>query len=406
MSTYSFSYSIPYLFLFICFIYYYISEQNSDGENNNKIFYKVLVTFVFFFGFRGFVYTDWSNYYKLFEDIPTLWERSFLSLFKTDFYEEFSTDIASDKSGMEVGFIYYTSIIKSFFPNYFVWVLISTIIDFAILNAFFKRYSKLYVLSFLFFLAFGGLIFEINLMRNIKAVLLFFISIRYIEKQSLIKYSLINLLGFLFHSSSIIFFPLYFILNKNITVKFFWFIFVLGNVIFLFQVHYLEPVMTFFADMVGGRIALLTRVYFESDQTSQPFGITLGYIERTFTFVLFLSYRTKLIEQNDYNKIFINIYLLYYITCIYFTEIFVVVDRMSLLFIVSYWILYPNVISLIKNGKLRNLIVAIILFYCLIKIGMSNSNILSLYQNIIFGITNVDQKYIELTNNIDIIFNK
>lgn len=62
--------------------------------------------------------------------------------------------------------------------------------------------------------------FSMNGVRQAVAMMLFYYSFRFIRERNLKMYFIINGIGFMFHSSAIIFFPLYFVLNKKYKFKF------------------------------------------------------------------------------------------------------------------------------------------------------------------------------------------
>ena len=115
----------------------------------------------------------------------------------------------------------------------------STIINAVLLNVFFKRYlsAKYYALGFILFIAFYGLTLEVDLMRNIKALLIFLIALRFVEERKPIQYFLLISLAFFFHWSALFFIPLYFFLHKPISLRTFIVVLVIGNLIFIFNIQ-------------------------------------------------------------------------------------------------------------------------------------------------------------------------
>lgn len=396
MPTFSNQYSIPYLiFLFYLIMLVFIEfRQLNLGKNTTITRWATIIGFIFFIGLRGFIYSDWISYYNLFEKIPTIWDGGLSSFSKSDFSEQFATDVNIGKSGIEIGFLYFTYLLKSIAPNYFVWVFINTVIDILILDIFFRRYSKYYVFGFIIFFVFGGMMIECNLMRNVKAILLFLISLNYLEERKIIPYMLLNLVGILFHTSAFIFIPLYFILNKVWPKWLLWSIFVIGNILFIFHIGYLEPIMLTLADTLGGRLAVQIKLYFAMDLYNQSYGISLGYIERVITFLAIILFQHKLIEQRRSNCMFINAYVLYFICFFFFSEIMVAVERLTLIFIFSYWIIYPELLYLIKKITYKIIVFGTMFIYCALKIVSTNSNILSKYDNLVFGIVSYEERSI------------
>jgi hypothetical protein len=403
MPVYSYAYSIPYLiFLFYFVILLFFEFRAIKFEKDTKyIRWAAIIGFVFFFGFRGFIFTDWMMYYPLFNKLPTIWDGGILSVLNPDFTEEFVSNTDVGKAGIELGFVYFTILFKSIIPDYHAWILFNTIIDVILLNIFIKRYSSYYVLSFIFFVAFGGLIIECNLMRNVKAILLFLISIKYLQERRIVPYMLLNLVGLMFHSSAIVYFPLYFILQKQWPQWLLWSIFIIGNVVFLLQIKYLEPILLSFANLVGGRMGVQIKLYFVIDLYSKPFSISYGYVEQVITFLLLIFNQKKLIEQKPENIIFINSYVLYFIIYFFFAEIMVAIERLTLLFIFSYWILYPEIFKLVRETMNKMLLIITLIGYCCMKLVLMNCNVFSRYDNLLFGIENFDERSLKVYNDLD-----
>lgn len=406
MEPFNYEYSIPYLaFLaFLTALMFLEFRQIKFEKETSYIRWVTILAIVVFFGLRGFVYTDWMMYYPLFDKLPTIWEGGLTSVLNSDFSEDFITDVSMGKAGLELGFIYFAVIFKSIIPNYFAFIFFNSLIDILLLDIFFRRYSNYYVLSFILFIVFGGLGLEFNLLRNFKALLLFLVSLKYLQERRIIPFMLINLVGYLFHSSALIFLPLYFILHKEWPNWLIWGIFIVGNILFLMHIKYLQPITLAVADMIGGRMAVKAKLYFVSDFYSQAYGLGLGYIERVVTFLAFILLQKKLIAQNRHNIIFINIYLLYFIIYFFFSELMVAVERLSLLFVFAYWILYPEILATIKEISNKFLVILLLIGYSTVKVAQVNSNIFSRYDNLLFGIQNYEDRKMIIENNKDAIF--
>jgi hypothetical protein len=404
--AFQYAYSIPYLIALLYLIGLMFAEflliKNQRGTN--AVRWGVLVGFMFFFGLRGFIYTDWVIYHPFFEKLPTIWEGGLTSVLSSDFSEQFVTDANVGKAGVEMGFVYFSVLIKSIAPNYFFFVFINTLVDLILLDAFVKRYSKYYVLSFLLFFVFGGLGIEINLMRNVKALMLFLLSIRYITEKRLIPFLLLNGLGFLFHSSAILFFPMYFLLNKTWPKWLVWTLFAVGNVLYIFKIQYLQSAAIGLADLVGGRMGVKVRLYFASDFYNQAYGFGIGYFERVLTFLVVTLFGTKLCEHNPKSRIFINAFYLYFIVYFFFSEILVAVERLSLLFVFSYWILYPELLNYLQKTLQKWMVLCLLLFYSVVKTVQANSNIYARYDNLMWGVQSFEDRKILIENYMDALF--
>lgn len=360
--------AIPYILLCLFLIFLYLNETRKikliSVASARKVSFVVLLIFI---GLRGHIYSDFVNYYIFFENLPDLF--NFTSSAFTDWL-------------FEPGFVLYSSIIKTIVPDYFGWVFVNTLIDLLVFRYVFRRYTASQILPVIFFIAFNGLYIEFNLYRNVKAIDLFLLSLPFLEKRKCLPYMLLNILGTTFHSSSIVFLPLYFILGKEIPRYIRWIGIIIANVIFLLQFGFVSDFLNSlsifqsmsFYDKLSGHI--------ENSEAGQ--NISFGYIERTFSILLFTLLYNKLVKQSRSNIIFYNCFWLYYISFLFFYEVQVLVDRIPTLFMFSYWVLYPNVLNL--KFKSRQLIYIFSFILVFLKVFLSNSISPAKYDNVLFGI--------------------
>jgi hypothetical protein len=198
-----------------------------------------------------------------------------------------------------------------------------------------------------------------------------------------------------------VFFPLYFFLHKKIPTWLLWAIFLLGNTITLLHISYLQPLMLSFADMVGGRLGVQIKLYFAIDFFNQSYGISIGYLERVITYLLIILFQNKLIQQNERNRLFINGYVLYFFIFFFFSEIMVAVERLSLLFVFSYWILYPNLLALVKEIANKVVFTITLILFCYMKVVMATINVFAKYDNVLFGIESYESRIQRVENDMD-----
>ena len=186
----------------------------------------------------------------------------------------------------------------------------------------------------------------------------------------------------LFHTSSIVYFPLYFILGKRFSRSFYVCIFVIGNILYLMQIRYISGVLKSASGIVGGQVAFLINRYIDNSHWNTSYGISIGYIERVFTYILTLRFSNRLFKK-DSNVMFVNCLFLYVLVYLCFSEMKILTDRLPLLFAFSYWVIYPQIYSFLsKNGKLAFL--GMFILYSCLKIAVGYRSILVLYDNALF----------------------
>jgi hypothetical protein len=360
---------IPYLIVFVILFFFHFVEKKLKAEKKSTIILYTFIIFivVVFFGFRGFVYTDFISYYSFFNNIPSL------------YFEN------EDYNGMfiEPLFIGYVRLVKTIYNNYHFFIFISSLIDIYLLYKIFKKYIGHFCLPMALFIAFQGLIFEFNLMRNIKSLLIFLLSIEYLINKKSLKYFSLNIIGILFHFSSIIYIPIYFILNKKFNKLLIFSVILFSNIIFFskFDVtnYFLEKLnlLAYFdLEVVANKINSYSKL------NSSVF--SFGYLEKTIFLIIILIFMKDLLNnKSKYTNIFFNSFIIYYGASLIFTSSIVLNDRIPILFIYSYWFLIPFLFDSFKNKNNKILIITYIFLISISKVFVANSSYLSKYENIL-----------------------
>lgn len=375
MSGYSYIYTIPYLLLTLFFLVLARNELSLEEQNKKTIHRICMFLFLFFFGLRGFIGWDYTSYYPAFTD----WDLSFIDVNLFERGNEF-----------DAGFSVYLSVIHVFTENYHVFIFITTLLDVILLNIIIKRYSLNYALSFALFLAFN-LALEVDLLRNIKSVLLFLVALEYLKSRQPIKYFLLIFIATTFHWTAIIYFPLYFFLHKKLSRSIVIAIVIIGNIIFFTSAF---SFLSFFSDALsslGGVFELKQESYFESGDFTKSWGFSIGYFERLLTVIIILIYYDKLVEQNSDNILFINLYIIYISMFLYLSDLHILINRFSLFFSCTYWVLIPAVLYLLDFHK-RKLFFGAIVIYCFLKILVTTNHIYYRYDNLLFGIESFENR--------------
>ncbi|MDR0443433.1 MAG: EpsG family protein [Treponema sp.] len=355
-------------------------QANSANYNYLLSFqeYFVVGLLIVFFGFRGYVLIDWINYSKWYADSPTL-------------FDGFSQIKLFFELGKEKGFLFYMVLCKTISSNYLFFQFISSVTDVIILNYFFKRVvHENIIMCFVFFILFSGLSMEMHLLRNVKSILIFMLSIKYIEERKIIKYSILNCIGALFHISSLLYIPLYFILDKKIPRLIVLFIFILGNFIFFLRIEWVKLFLSNVS--VPGRLGLLSNHYLASSvRYSQAVGFTIGYFERCFSFFLVYYFSNKLIKIDKANIVYINVLYIYSFMYLYFSEMYIIIERLVKLFIFSYWVIYPKM-YLLFSRKSKYIFISVLLLYGTLKLGMSYNKYFNYYDNVLLSYKSFEER--------------
>ena len=308
-------YSTPYVIVF--FILSVLSIPVTNSHKNRLYFDAVKFMILSYFilaviGTRAYLMTDWIAYKPVFDSLPVIGEDGFFIKFIEN---EYATCILYTLFGI---------ISKSIYNSYFLFQFFCILFDYIFWIKIIEREDKRYEIFFMFFLflfTFYGPTLEINLLRNIKAVVLFVWSIKYIRTRNLRKFLLCNFLGILFHTSAILFLPLYFVLHKKINRKLLLAMFFLGSVIFILKINWFIPFLRFSIKILPLPkdfyvIAKILDALWQKGHTTR-YGSLFGYFERAITFLLFYFYQVQLfhLSLNFFciEIIELNLYLLFLI---------------------------------------------------------------------------------------------
>lgn len=371
-------YSIPYvllvLFLMVLSLLY-AKRKQTDLEHCQRVEWLGLSVFFVFFALRGYIFTDWMTYYEEFD--------------KTSWYNLMHWGI--DAKMREPGFVLLMNVCKTLFDNYHFFVFVVTAIDTALLLAFFRKYSDNVLFSLIVFLCFWGFVIYANLLRNSIALFVMLNALRYIQERKIVSYYGACAVATCFHFSTIIFLPLYFFMHRRINKWVYLTVFIACNAIFLLHIPIFLKLVTLLG--IGGDFLENKLEWYTA--TNQGLGIGFGYLERLITGLLVFCYFDKLNSIRKENSIFINALLAYFICIFTFSQFPEVANRIGMLFIASYWILWKDLLRCFEFQNNRYLFMSFISLYCIFKTVTTINQPCNEYDNLLFGIKSYqERKYI------------
>ena len=230
-----------------------------------------------------------------------------------------------------------------------------------------------------------GLVFELNIIRNLIACCIFFLSIDSIINRKFFRYCIFVFVATLFHSSAVIYLPLYFILTKKVNRKFILIVFLIGNGIFFLQFPIAKTMLRFLVDLFYvRRLSDVISFYLRSETFNTSYGLSIGLIEREFTFLLIFNQEKKLLEKyGEKMRLFINSLYLYIFIFFWLADINIVIDRITIMFYYSYWILYPCVYEKTSRKGRKYLFLCIFFLFGIMKLFVSNNTFDSKYHSLL-----------------------
>jgi hypothetical protein len=318
-------YIVIYLFLLISCVF------------RNKYINKCLTFFfIFLFAFicaiRDHIGTDFENYILYYDLSPFINE-----FFKADFLAEPSfwllCSFCKTFSLGSVGLFFFSSIISSLvvlkvsnkiIPKYFLPVLL------------------------VFYVLFLGR-FQFNTIRHGLMVVFVWWAFLYINERSLYKFSILIIISFSFHIIGILFFPFYWLLNKEVNEKrMFLFLvsaFLIGRYVPVFDILLkILPVTSVFFE----KTLFYTTDYY-SDK-SPELGYTFGLLFNVMLLFVCVYKRKYFIQYRHFNtlinSLFIGIFLF-----LLFNKFGIFVERFTSCFYLSLIFLIPMFLIVIPQKK-------------------------------------------------------
>lgn len=381
------TYAFPYvLFISSFFIFQYLPKAIGRTEQYYYPRLYVLFSLLIFLGCRGFIATDWISYYPFYQETPSIFNDKAFNFIQSWPWEK--------------GFLLLTCVIKSFAPNFFAYQFVLFAIDLIIIDKIICEYvdSKYYVIAYISFFVFQGFVMEVNLLRNAQAIMLFLLSIKYVREKKIFKYILLNCFGVLFHTSSVFYLPLYFVLNHRFSKKFLLIAFFLGNIIMLAHISWLTGLLQNILPMLGqSRLASMITSYQILTGKANATSLGFGFIERTGIYLIALHFQPLFFKRNEKILPFLNMQYFFCFTYLYLSEFFIFTQRISMLFTFSYWIVLPAIYGKLRSDG-KKIFLLFFILYCVLKMLVQCDEPIFKYRNALFD----ENNYIQCTA----IFNK
>jgi len=191
-------YIIIFIYLFIvAFLDFIIDFQ----KYQKYFFYFTILILVLFLGLRWEVGTDWDPYFSLYESIDSGFQNIFLVLH------------------FDIGYVILNYLCKLCFLSYTGFLIVDSFIAIFILLFLVKKFSTTpNVAAFVFFTCYY-LSHFMGSNRRIIAISMVIVSFYFIWKKNYIRFSLSQLIAFLFHNSSIATVFVFFIPKRRFSIK-------------------------------------------------------------------------------------------------------------------------------------------------------------------------------------------
>jgi len=169
----------------------------SQTKKNTRVKTMLIISVIWLIlyeGLRWEIGTDWEPY-----------------------YESFIHGYEKDESHVELGYVFLNNFMRAFLPNYTCFLLALSAFFYIIIYKTLIKYSIAPLMSLCIY--YCTLLGYLGCNRQLIAVMICLLSIKYIIDKRLWHFLLLMIIAFLFHTSSLIFLPAYFIVNAEFKSK-------------------------------------------------------------------------------------------------------------------------------------------------------------------------------------------
>ena len=315
---------IPYVVVFLFFASLIIPYHRSDEKKRQIIIWICLTVLVLFFGLRGPIGDDYFNYKSYYESLNL----SDIIVFGPGFW------------GLNAvfGFLHLPFQCLLFFI---------TLVSNLLLIRFVKRADINAPLMLMISFAMGGIANQIDFIRNFLSIMLFVNSIDFIFDKNPRKYFLLNIIGMTIHYSSVIFIPLYWLLNRDYKQKTYIIFYITVTLLSFLNIQFLSFIPDTDNESYLGHLHEYIGRY-----STITISFSLGNVERILTgLAACLCYRQ--LSQTKYGIIAINSFMLYAMFYGVFSGYAVLGTRLANLFVYSHWLLWPLLVQAMPKRSMR-----------------------------------------------------
>lgn len=339
-------YLIIYLIIAILAIVDFFSVKEFRDKINGFIGLLIFLILGIFAGSRykigGSDYDAYEAYYNL---APNKFDRVY------------SNDYDSFLESTEKGYIYLMTFFKQINLNFNIFLIIIGGICAITIYYSFKKYTSYLFVTTLIFLTKGYLYYFFTAQRQIIAMAICWISIKYIIEEKLYKFILLVILASLFHSSALFFIIIYFTNKIYLTNKK---IFVIIAVSIVFGLFYIGPLLSIaisnFLPIGGDK--LLT--YLEGESSSVNI---LNFFELVPLLFIITLNRDRISKKTKYFNLLLNMFILYIALTIAFYD-FSFISRLKGYFIIGYVAMFASIITIPNEKKIGFGLLILMIIYC------------------------------------------
>jgi hypothetical protein len=338
-----------YLFFFIILSFFSFFEiANLNKKSHNILILFSWLILVLIAGLRYETGGDWDSYTLTFKKINPILE------------------VLSGKEfgdNREIGYVLFCSVIKQLGGSIQTVYFFSSLINITLITKSLRLYTKYTVLGLLVY--YCNLYFSLDMLytRQSMAISISFYAIRYIKKESFLKYLLFTLMASSFHFIALLMIPCYFILKKRLYKTIMITSVFAGCILMGLGISWLTYTYKAVLDQIG-RIADVKGYYgyILSNIFAVNKNITIGFFLNFILFVIFI-YNNRILKKK-YGSIFLNMFFVSLVIYYYGYELVEFSNRVYLTFLMALIVMFPLLLEHYSVYINRLFFLFFIISYC------------------------------------------
>lgn len=344
------------LILFFVILCTYVDVFDENDKKKNLMYIFLCIVLIIFAGTRFETGSDWRAYTSAFKEVGTL-------------NQLFNGTFTLGSMRMEHGYILLNSIIKSLGGSINEVFLIMALVTMGLIFISCKKYTPYYFVAILLYLRYGYPQTNFMFVRQGICIALFLYSIKYIYEKKLLKYYICITICVLFHKSSLILYPIYFIVNREYKSSILIGLMILS--VILGFTNWIRLTTIFTPDKIDASI----NEYLNSGMSAT---LSIGMIEKIAVITIALLFREKLNKRFKYFNVFLNLYVISFMAYYSLIESYVLQQRMVIIFniagiiLISYFIYLGN--SKLIKVIICTMIVGVVTIFFVKSIGLFNED--------------------------------
>ena len=317
---------------FILFILAVLNIQMHDKLSTQILSGIAAIMLICIAGLRYETGGDWDTYTILFNSFPSL-------------SQLIGNPAELMNLSTEEGFVLLNALIKSLGGNVQHLFFVVTTINILLITCALPKYTKYPIVALMCY--YGILYFNLEMIyiRQATAVALCFFALQFIKSKKIVWYMLVIVLACTFHRVATLMIPLYFVLDRKISVWLHLAIVGVGAIVMIIGIPWIQSIFTTVASWLGENYADKAKMYTENAIFAANRGFSIGFLLNLGIFIVIMFFKKK-IDELPFGSIMLNMFTLSLVLYYYCFELVEVSNRVRLFFFIGIIALLPMVLEL------------------------------------------------------------